>query len=71
MTSSLAQPQVLVLLGLRRISMAVMVEATSTETSVIICPVSVSSANESVMNAATTSTMNTVTVTANVAISRC
>ena len=35
-TSSLAQPQVRVLLGLRRISMAVIVDAASTDMSVSI-----------------------------------
>ena len=61
-TSSLAQPQVRLLLGLRCISIAVTVDAMSTDMSVSMCPASTSSANDSVMTALMTSAMNTVEV---------
>ena len=62
MTSSRAHPHVRVLLGLRRISIAVTAEATSTERSVSICPASTSNASDPVNAALITSAMNTVEV---------
>ena len=69
-TSSRAQPQVRVLLGLRRISAAVMVEATNTDMSVSICPASTSRARDPVSTADITSIRKTEPVTASVAMRR-
>ena len=69
-TSRRAQPQVRELLGFRRISTAVTVDAISTDMSVSICPASTSNASDPVMMAPTISATNTVPVKVSVIISR-